>query len=51
MVMAPIIIIIIVVKIRGLKMKFTFRPTESTTAADIYLLQVLTELLQSHDYV
>ena len=31
--------------------QFAFRPTGSTTAAVIYLLQVLTELLQSNDYV
>jgi len=31
--------------------QFAFRPTASTTAALIYLLHTLTELLQTHDYV
>jgi len=31
--------------------QFAFRPTGSTTAALIYLLHTLTELLQTHDYV
>jgi len=31
--------------------QFAFRPTGSTTAAIIYLLHTLTELLQTNDYV
>jgi len=31
--------------------QFAFRPTGSTTAAFIYLLHTLTELLQTNDYV
>ena len=31
--------------------QFAFRPTGSTTAALIYLLHTITELLQTHDYV
>ena len=31
--------------------QYAFRPTGSTTATLIYLLQTLTELLQIHDYV
>jgi len=31
--------------------QFAFRPTSSTTAAPIYLLHTLTDLLQTHDYV
>ena len=31
--------------------QFAFRPTGSTTAALIYLLHTLTELLLTHDYV
>ena len=31
--------------------QFAFRPTGSTTAALIYLLHTITELLQTHEYV